>query len=251
MDLHVTFTGLCLFVRDPTSSNMHVLMPGTGAGGGGGHVGKHHVALDYPGGIPLDMEGWTLDLSGLGSTGGGMLPPSQIIDVGRLAGKGVHKEQFGLDPDPPNSVAARITLPPVKHFEPGETATWTVEPEDGTAGGEVTLTHDVTCVVEGINHAAFRWERKKLVSGDVDELLRPRPMGNVVTLLVRHLPHVPEVLTPNAESKHFQAYLKVFRGKVKHAKLKLKLPPPSGRGAAAPIFGGSPFNCMLAQSDPG
>ncbi|HEX2094876.1 MAG TPA: hypothetical protein VHG28_20925 [Longimicrobiaceae bacterium] len=239
MDLYVTFTGLCLFVRDRSTRNLHVLMPGTGTGAGGPHVEAHLATLDYPGGIPdLDMRDWALDLSGLGGTGMEERAPDTVVDVGALAGKGIDREQLGSGPR--STVASRITLPPRVRFESGETAEWTVVRDDGTRR-DVILTHDVTCRVQSVRAGRFRWVREPLRGMTrSQELRRPRPMGDAIVLFVRHLPIVPSETLVGSGAVHFKHYFSVFKPPVRTAQLILKRPPSRG---------GSPFNCMLAQSE--
>ncbi|HEU0080354.1 MAG TPA: hypothetical protein VFQ76_22085 [Longimicrobiaceae bacterium] len=256
MDLHVKFTGLCLFVPDVTARRMRVLIPSHHEGGA--HVDPHEVKLNYRGGTPnLDMEKWFLDLSGAGGTGDKLTVGDFALDAGARAERRVDSKQWSKDAR--KSIVSHVTLPRASELEPGRPVNWLVRimQPDGTVVDEFPrdLTHHVTYVIKDVDAGYFKtWQRHPLrpKSGDVPEHLpEPIPTGDIIILEVTHLPKTNVPLKKGQESTHFQAFhnvFKVFPGKKAH--VFLNEDPPKDTEDPPSVVGGSPFNCMLAQSQP-
>lgn len=119
MDVHITFTGLCLFVPDyqhEVSPRVHVLLPQTN----GGH--KHHPQIMYPGLDPKPpvLEGgqqkdrflthqltWVIEDADL--------CPEELWKLSSLAGSGSAGQDIGLPiPDPDGVVRIHVLHLPAK-----------------------------------------------------------------------------------------------------------------------------------------
>lgn len=123
--LRVHFTGLCLFVPDSKTGELHVLLPATGThlGDEHDHVDEHIVRLaydrshlkpnstDYSGGEPEkhNFRGSALVIGAAPGSGTTTSLPAGIYDLDRVVGKRrVRRRNVELDPTP--HVAARVTL---------------------------------------------------------------------------------------------------------------------------------------------
>jgi hypothetical protein len=113
--LHIGFTGLCMFVPDPATGQMHVLLPDTEKHAG--HVGKHYARLYYDEahekpGKPAsgDLETVRLDRRALVVPRFGaaaeLALPKEIVDITPTA-KPLHHSQVL---NAPKGVFARVTL---------------------------------------------------------------------------------------------------------------------------------------------
>jgi hypothetical protein len=249
MDLHVKFTGLCLFVPDPEdASQTHVLMPFSRG------MHKHTVKLQYAGGPsnPVIDKAW-IELTVQGKAGAGALP-EQVINVGDIVDRRIEKAKR----DKKNihrKLTAGFTLPRSGRFEPGETAGWELS-VDGTTHG-VTLTHQVTWIVENIDLSTLVLTRH--ANGTETKLPQPQPTDGTIKIDIKHLPaDANYCLGMDEEARHFHMYVDVFDPKPrKTPKLTLKTPAPSGctsrvngpEGSGEKIISGSAFNCVVAQSD--
>jgi hypothetical protein len=248
MDLHVKFTGLCLFVPDPEdATRMHVLMPTS-------HMDKHTVRLAYTGGPadPVIDRAW-IELAVQGKAGSGALP-EQVINVGDIVDRRIEKAKR----DKKNihrKLTAGFTLPRSGRFEPGETAGWELS-ADGTTH-RVTLTHQVTWIVENIDPSTLFLTRH--ANGKETKLPSPQGTDGTIKIDIKHLPaDAYYCLGMDEEARHFHMYLDVFDpGPTKCPKLTLKTPAPSGctsrvndpKGSGEKIISGSAFNCVVARSD--
>ena len=246
MDLHVKFTGLCLFVPDPEdASRTHVLMPFSHG------MHKHMVKLQYAGGPsnPVIDKAW-VDISVKGQTGGGALP-AEVIPVGGIVDRKIKKEQRNK-----KSVHAKLTagftLPRIGSVVPGDTATWELS-GDGVPTRHVTLTHQVTWIIRSIDENTLALTHH--VNGSEVPLPRPLPTGNEIRIDIEHLPaDANYCLQVGEEARHFHMYVDVFDPKpTKKPRLRLQ----SGPGCSSRVRGlegsekdsGSAFNCVVAQSD--
>jgi hypothetical protein len=250
MDLHVKFTGLCLFVPDPEdASQTHVLMPFSRG------MHKHTVKLQYAGGpsnIVID-KAW-VDISVEGQTGNGGALPAEVIPVGRIVDRKIKKEQRNKK-NVHAKLTAGFTLPRLGRVVPGETAGWELS-VDGTTR-RVTLTHQVTWIIRSIDESTLCLTH--YVNGSEVPLPHPQSTGNEIHIDIEHLPaDANYCLGLDEEARHFHMYLDVFDpGPMKSPKLKLKTPAPSGctsrvngpEGSEEKIISGSAFNCVVAQSD--
>ncbi|HEX8394936.1 MAG TPA: hypothetical protein VF665_21500 [Longimicrobium sp.] len=119
--LRMTFSGLCLFVPEPTAApgtgRMHVLLPGMG---GHGHHGpdRHVPVLSYdagylvPGGPSLGVPALALLEGGVMTVAAGdaasLAICSQVVNLGEVTGRGVDPDHLG--PDNRKKLTSRITL---------------------------------------------------------------------------------------------------------------------------------------------
>lgn len=123
--LRVQFTGLCLFVPDSKTGELHVLLPATGThlGDEHDHVDEHIVRLaydrshlkpnstDYSGGEPVEHEfrGSALVVGAVPGNGATTSLPGGIYDLDRVVGeRRVRQQDVGAKPS--RCVAARVTL---------------------------------------------------------------------------------------------------------------------------------------------
>jgi hypothetical protein len=264
MELHIKFTGLCLFVHPAGAARTHVLMPHAHDHGGG--IEPHFVRCRFPGGNPVRIEGYAIEFSANTSAAQGA-PDARVVNVGTFADKRVDADQLGLKPR--GSVAARLTIPPASGVDYGETAEWEVVVEQNTAAIE-PFTHHLVWKITGIT-GDVTWTVQPLqyqdthgptpapapASGTI-----PHSPGDVYVVEVTNLPE-PAPTDPipiGDEAKHFQGYLAVFKPPVKRVKLKMKKHPlhagspeldpreqPVDDDAEAALA----FNCMLGQSPAG
>jgi hypothetical protein len=119
--LRITFSGLCLFVPEPTSGpatgRMHVLLPGMG---GHAHHGadRHVPVLSYdagylvPGGPSLGVPALALLEGGVMTVvdgdGASLAVCNQVVDLGEVTGRGVDPDHLG--PDNRKKLVSRVTL---------------------------------------------------------------------------------------------------------------------------------------------
>jgi hypothetical protein len=127
--LEIEFNCMCVFVPDPATQSIHVLMPSTEhplSGCQHGGPERHVVRMlhdSFTGTFPkgLSLEGWGLELDGLGGPADTSLqptrpqpvpppvPPTEIVDLSVLTGNRQLPRRLVEDgPDP--EVNARITL---------------------------------------------------------------------------------------------------------------------------------------------
>lgn len=128
--LHIEFSGLCMFVPDHASGEMHVLLPDSERHAH--DVGRHYTRLFYDEGhktggvrtgvrerIPLDRRALLVPRFGAAAM---LTLPQQVADVTDFTGK-LARSQVG---DQPGGVLARVTLSSgrITHCAPG--AYWKV-----------------------------------------------------------------------------------------------------------------------------
>jgi hypothetical protein len=217
MELHVTFTGLCMFVPQPKRRLVHVLMPATPVDIGGKHVHRHDLTLSYAGGGSLDMSGWYLDLSEFSSSGTVTKLPPEVLDAGAPAAVSVDTMQFGNSPR--TTVTSRITLPAATRVEvdAAKKILWSVHVLNA-ANSEIKrdnyrLVHELTWVIRIPDVTVFTgWQRKPLTTGGTtgEKLPDPHPSGEVVALAIKHVMPGMGPLGVDEEAEHFQAYYSIF-----------------------------------------
>jgi len=245
MDLTVKFTGLCMFVRDPSRTCTHVLMPDSPAGP---HF--HELSLEYNGlRGKLDLRHRVLDLSGAGGTGMGVDVPTAVLDAGAPADLEVDAQQWSARPR--STVVSRVTLPPFNRVDPGLRAKWNVRIKreaDGTtlSAADRRLVHEITWTVNDVSSAFFdTWTLDPLPADRARPSLQlPRPTGTTARLEIRHAPASQPPTHRDDEAPHFGMFYPIFETRPE------KRPHPY-LGEEPPEKGGSPFNCILAQSPPG
>lgn len=255
LKLHVTLTGMCLFVPDPGGTKMHVLMPETGNDPDGGpHVHDHDPFLVYdqrheskdaaesPRVLPL--EGWAVDLSGSAGTGTKLTLGTGIVNLRDLTERKLDRPQ--LDRNARKSVASILTLPKATYITPGPLVQWEIEKL-----GKIWMTHQVTWTVEGIGGSSIPLVRAEMRGKKTETIAELRPFGgtDTVRLHVVHLPDGPDPKpTASFKATHFAAYYRPYKGGHKGG------PVPTLKSAMGPKvlppFGGTAFTCMVAQVTP-
>ncbi|WP_420128589.1 hypothetical protein [Longimicrobium sp.] len=262
MELHIKFTGLCLFVHPAGSARTHVLMPHVHDHGGG--IEPHFVWCTFPGGNRVRIEGYAIEFSAATNATQGA-PDATVVNVGTLAHKGVDAPQLGLTPR--GSVAARVTLPPASDVDYGDTATWDVEVEQSTVDTR-PFTHQLVWKIRNITSDVAWTVRPLQYQGPHAPVPAPAPPAGTIPhgsgtvhVEVSCLPEpVPTTPIPiGQEATHFQAYLTLLKPPFKRVKLKMKKHPlhagtptfdPHAQPADDDEMAALAYNCMLGQSPP-
>lgn len=259
LNLHITLTGMFLFVRDPSGAKMHVLAPSTGHDPQGGpHVHDHDPFLVYdlryedpfssssPKIVPL--EEWGMDLSAFTGTGSKLNPNEGVVNLLDLVGRRLDHVQLNRG-NARNSVHSLLTLPLANAIEARRPlTTWEID------GQPFELTHQITWIVEGISQAELLLERSRMRGSIMETIatLRPfDPTDPTIRLFFVHLPDGPETTAgPGFRAEHFAAYYRPFRGGHPRGPIPILRSLPPERAALAPAFGGTAFTCMVAQVTP-
>jgi hypothetical protein len=242
MRLTVTFTGLCLFVPDPSGRSMHVLLPATG----GGHVHEHRAKLTFQG-TEWDLRDRFLDLSGAGGKGTIGRMDEGAFDVREIVGRPVDARQLGRNPG--HAVAARITLPLADGVKVGKTARYryTFKKKDGTeVKRNPRLSNEFTWTVPDVSISEGAWQLLALRGNAAPDRL-PALTGGEIVLKVSHLPDEDPGICEGDPVHHAHAYYDVYDPPAKGPLPRLDEKPPVTVKAAA---GGSPFNCMGGVGGP-
>lgn len=245
MDLLVTFTGLFMFVRDPGGKRVHALVPATPPG----DDHHHDLTLEYRGlDRKVDLTHWRLDLSGAGGTGKAVDVPDEVLDAGTLAELRVDSKQWSDTPR--DTVIARVTLPPFHKVVATKPVKWDVRvlPERSKSvlsDVERYLTHELTWRVPNVDQAFFdTWQLVPLPGNTSRPKDLPRPDLTVARIYIQHVPTKPPETHKGDEAPHFHLFYSVFNASPN------KRPHPYLDEEPETVVGGSPFNCILAQSPP-
>lgn len=247
MEIHITFVGLCLFV--PERDRVHVLLPNTG----GDH--RHDPQIFYAGiGIKSSsLNRFSLDLTDL-HAGGATQPLPNVLDVEAVVGGPIPPDTAGNDAG--QKVAVRITLPLADAVDPGDTAVWRVETEDGQVRDH-ELTHQLTWIIRDGDICNVDWVRTPLSGGGggTERLGLPIPdPDGVVRIHVLHLPDHPHVVKVNEEAPHPQFFYALSNKPGKNPTLQSPPSPLCGRKALSPDDAGraeTAYNCMLGKTGTG
>jgi hypothetical protein len=258
MELRVEIIGLCLLVPEPKHDRLHVLLPSTEGHAGhrpGAGVPKHVLDVKLrkipPG---FRMKGHVLDVTGGGASGPELELPDTLLRVDELAKQQLPAGQIGDAPDA--SVAARVTLPLRGTIVPPETVVnWRLTEEEGPG---VPLMHKLTLIVPGVQPQG--WSHRPLRRpGELPQQYAPDPDDDgVIRLTIKHT-QVPEpIFKKDYPADHVEAYYRILGSGATGPTPYLNEEPPAtvtgGGGHKSleppPPWGGTPFNCMLAQTDP-
>ncbi len=257
MDLHITFRGLCLFVPSNDRKHLHVLFPET-SHHSGPHV--HHPEVRYNA-FSRKLLKSVFHFGGLRPSSNTLPSPlPNILPVGRIANKPVLAVLLTDNPGP--TVATRISLPAPAKVEPAEKA-WFTRTENGQLEC-LELTHQVTLVYQDVDTGKLKPKTKQLGgSGTIVDLQEPNSTsGNVIDVLVTHLPDHDVDICPGQAVEHAPMYY-AFLGAANDPLILDEDPGLSTCGPWQPRCGshefseefrnkftGTAFNCMLAQADP-
>lgn len=175
--LHITFSGLCLFVRARDGKSMNVLMPFTG-----GHIGhpvpKHRVLIESPG-LFVSLEGWELDLSHLS----GSLDPRLPDDLANISKYGKGKVRFSALK---GKAVTRVQLHSGGITYTAGLAKW----EYPCEGPVMRMAHYVRWSISGLPGPWIPLKRRKLFGGGAAEefaLVPTDQFGNAY-IIIHHLP---------------------------------------------------------------
>jgi hypothetical protein len=268
--LRITFSGLCLFVPEPTpdraTGQMHVLMPGMF---GPHHHGadRHVPVLSYdtghlvPGasamGVPAlaKLTGYLLTLAA--GDQADLKLCGQIVDLREITGRGVDPDHLGADTR--RKLVSRVTLGAGRITRVAPGVCWEWRP-----GEFRPIAHRVEWEIENVEGDSLA-----LVAEPIGGGRAPKPLGTLypvdgrVNLECFHetpddLPpdpapvdHLPTPM-PGDHPEHFSAYYGLFGGPV-----PIVLPrywgtlddcPPVRDPCAVipPDMGGRPFTCLVA-----
>jgi hypothetical protein len=270
--LHVTFTGLCLFVRSKNQKQMNVLAPIT-------HAGAHlHLIRLEAGGLFLPMDGYGLDLTNLIKGGDIDLHlAAEVVNISELVGGAVDLDKVEGDASgAPNKLAGRVNLNNGEMTGCEGLGRWKIKNKDGK---EVHLhlanfVHWTIPDIPGGNVALKRWVLgKDHTKPEPFAVLRPDENREIFVtyhcLPPKEYDHVgsPTIPGPDDPAKHFDHFYDLIEQaparrlptfdktswpyKPKRKKLVDKrnfdsLFDPFDATAAA----GKTYNCMPASADP-
>jgi hypothetical protein len=239
--LHIGFTGLCMFVPEPATKQMHVLLPN--ADSHAGHIGQHLTRLYYDkgylspgGGLQDHLKKVELDHKALvvpafdGTASLGL--PRQVVDITSTAGPLDGKQVL----DRPKGVKSRVTLGSgrITYCAPG--AYWDL------GGRHVCMTNLVIWTVD-VPHDSITLPLERINNGNPGALDTLFPIDGqvfvkVFNALLSDLPgsHVPLPTPPlGHKADHFIAYYEMSTG----------MPNP-----AVPVLLDHVGNCPTGTEDP-
>jgi len=272
--LRITFSGLCLFVPEPTSGGtgrMHVLMPGM--------FGHHHSPEDrhvpvvvYDAGALVEggpslgvpalarITGYTLSL-GEGDTASTSLC-SQIVDLAEITGRSVDPDHLG--PDDKKKLTARVTLHAgaIARVAPG--VCWEMRP-----GEFRPIAHRVEWEIEDFPGDSLALVGEPLGGGGTArDLGTLYPRDGLLSIEILHetpqeLPPEPLAFehhplpTPGEHPRHFAAFYTLFGEPVPivlprfWGMLEDAPPMPGGCPEIPPDAGAYAYNCLVAGASAG
>lgn len=272
-DLHITFAGMCLFVPDKKNGQdvMHVLLPSTEHGHGGGM--SHHLsqllykpehdpgksaseALEKPMEVPLRDR--LLDLTHLGDKSS-YIPPdfSGVVDLNEAAERKVDRA-FLDEVDTGGRVVTRVTL-----------AAGSASIPERSKGGKWRLGHISKQMATGVEwtisdvQGDFLELELEGMNRDVNQpphVLRLEPVADggkqVIHLWLYHSPEseipgelppskIPRTPNPGEKAEHFAAFYNLTGAPVPVFEEMPK------RGKDAPALLGDELNCIVATAPAG
>lgn len=272
MQVHVKFIGLCLLVQRD-GKQVHLLMPraGHGASGGRGHhpphhgrgaaVPRHHTVLCFDAAhlatcaaglsrVPASasLDGVVLQLG----EAGGQPDASEaltLINVSELTGRTVRGSALEVAPADSDYLSCRVSLQSGKAGGLEGGVCWTIPGQPKP----MVLPH--------ILHWTFTAPDEPLqLDIDINGGMLPplHAIGGKIKLRIMHaiaadhLPKPPQVTVPSAD--HFGHLYDLLEPPAHGQAGPLPEYHPNDSECKSelpkPVFGGSPFNCMLAQGDP-
>jgi hypothetical protein len=259
-DLRIELVGLCLFVPDPGTGTLYVLMP---AAGGHGHgVDPHVVRLCFdsahlqpgsprPNGIPALVAMDRVEL--VAAAAGGELSlalPDELVDVGTETRRRIFPGALRGD-DPARRLAARVELRTgaCTNYQPG--VCWSFP----TPLRQQRLCNRLIWNVGQIEEERLELAFDPLAGGKGATLPPLYPIDGGIELSVYHTtrdelppaPHDPSPPPWGAPAHHFGAFYALFDPPVTDGPLPLFVGVACGKHIGD---GGSPYTCMAAQSPP-
>lgn len=265
--LRITFSGLCLFVPEPTNGGgtgkMHVLMPGMF-----GHCGpdRHVAAVAYDTGH-LSSGGTATGITAIASIDGREVVPvlgeeaelalcSHIVDLREITQRSVDPDHLGADTQ--KKLAARVTLGAGRITRVAQGVCWEWRP-----GEFRPIANKVEWEIEDVEGDSFTLASQLIGGGgETKELGTLYPINGRINLIVYHetpqeLPPAPTPVdqlpdpAPGFTPHHFSAYYTLFGGPVPTVLPrywgKLADCPPLANPCQAlpPDMGGVPFYCLV------
>lgn len=259
-DLHIELVGLCLFVPDPATGSLYVLMP---AAGGHGHpVDPHVVRLCVdsaylqpgsrrPNGIPALVPMDRVELVGASDAKLSLALPDELVDVGTEVRRPIFPGALRGD-DPARRLTARVELRSgaCEGYEQG--VCWSYP---------VPLRQQRLCNRLVWNVGKMEEDRLELaltpLAGGTGATLPPLyPIDGRIALSVFHTtrdelppqPHDPSPPPAGTPAHHFGEFYALFDPPVTDGPLPRFVGINCGLGGTGD--GGSPYTCMAAQSPP-
>jgi len=267
--LRITFSGLCLFVPEPTSGGttgrMHVLMPGMFGEDCG--ADRHVAALAYDTGH-LAAAGTPTGVTALAKLSGEQFTPvageeanlafcSHIVDLREITQRPVDPDHLGADEK--KLLAARVTLGAGRITRVAPGVCWEWRP-----GEFRPIANRVEWEILDVEGEQLTLVSEPIGGGGEQKALGTLyPMNGVVNLVVYHetpqeLPPEPlpvsrqPVPAPGFIPHHFSAYYTLFGGPVPNVLPrywgKLEDCPPLANPCELlpPDMGGVPTMCLVA-----
>jgi hypothetical protein len=254
-ELTIELVGLCLFVPDPQTETLYVLMP-TADHGMDPHVARlcFDTAYARPGSTQLDGFPALVpaDKTELALGTGAKLSldlPVQLVNVGAVAKRPLRPGSLG-GTEPPAQLVARVTLQSGQLYDFAPGACWNYP----HAGERRHLANRIVWNVGTVDGDKLALSLLPLAGGGEATLLPPLyPIGGRIALQLYYTPRAelppqpvpigpPPVDTP---AHHFAAYYELFEPPVADE------PLPTYVGlSCGDEMGGSPYTCMAAQTPP-
>jgi len=252
-ELTIELVGLCLFVPDPQTETLYVLMP-TADHGMDPHVGRlcFDTAYVRPGSTELDgfpalvpADGTELAL-GTG-TKLSLDLPFQLVNVGAVAKRPLRPGSLAGE-KPPAQLAARAVLRSGQIYSYASGACWNYP----RPGEQRHLANRIVWNVGTVDDDKLALSLLPLAGGGEATLLPALyPIDGGITLQYYYTPRAelpPQPIDigpppPDTPAHHFAAYYELFEPPVADEPLPTYVGLTCGDG-----LGGSPYTCMSAQT---
>jgi hypothetical protein len=245
-NLTITFSGICMLVRDPAHGMLHVLMPETGA-----HI--HHARLiyvDQSGAVQKqNITGMHLELPGVQGTNGFSADVHpDVFDFGAslLGPRSVPRSLLGpVSPLPAPPLRTRVRLTQGKHGGVRPGGFWNFTLPNGTVVPR-RLPTAVDWEIRGIDLPFL--EVKDMTGGGSFEI-HPDSSNNLHVLMVNVMPEELQVMgpdipmnskcpEPNEEAHHFALYAPILNPSTAYLLPRFDRPASHAAGlCATPVAG--------------
>jgi hypothetical protein len=268
--LHITITGMCLFVPEPKRARVHVLLLAPDlcassmpveeqcsvAQSSARHYPRLFYAHKYEAGSKatdfrcISLDDKVLDLTAFGSKGNAGSIPGAVLDLTPSSG-GVDQKFVGIDP--PDVVAAHVILPLASSTDYCDSGTWQLGEWSGMVPFEVTWDVNAT-------ENALDWTLAGLRKTDGGLLLPSLTPQNdaagvsTIELRIKNVmrgdlmpgnPQHPNAPVDGKPIPHFSAYYCVVGGEPQSLIYRRNMPQATKPRCATR---GDFFTCMVAQA---
>lgn len=269
IDVHIQFTGLCLFVKDPNLPQVHVFfpktsdhvhVPGTGHSTADGEVEYHAARLIFDTAhlrsgmsaadgirahVRLEDRALVFPADPAGTANPDV--PAGVVNVSKVTGRRVASELLAPS-SAKDGLTGRVVLPQGAGAILDSGVCWELD------GKYVRLPHLVRWTIR-IPDADLKLPLRPLEGGGEQTIPTLYPIGGAIYLYVHHsppsdLPPAPRVVRPPTKTRaeHFKAYYSLLEpGASRPVPVLLDETACADRDTTR---GGSPYNCMLATGDP-